>query len=267
MYNNIYSQDFLNTYDDKVKKFDVVTLQNLLDNVYGESNDLDFKEKLIKEDSIAKLCIAFANNGGGNVIFGVSDDNTPIGLNQEEIRDPTDFQRKLNSYLPNQLVVHHQVLSYKDDERYGDFSGKTFIIFNIPKQYRYSPFIAKKTSNNIDTGKIYIRKNTSIETATNDDLEKIFKLRLIEQFDSLSELDLKEHISQLKVLYKSINKTITVGSYWSQMLSPLDNMFGGSTQEIKNQFYPEEELDEFIANMIEKKKRKIEMVLEVSNIE
>ncbi|WP_088044502.1 helix-turn-helix domain-containing protein [Bacillus sp. EAC] len=242
----IYKQEFLNTFNNEDKIFDIASLKSLIEQSFGENNALDFKETFIREDHIAKLIVAMANSGGGSIIFGVNDDNQPVGLIKEELKDPTDFQRKLNGYLPSILNYNLQQIEYDENEIYGYFSGKTFFIIYIPEQNRFIPFIAKRGSDKLFTDKIYIRKNTSIETATNEDLEMIFKKRLIEQYEDLSNMSLNEHMEQLKILY---------------------SISANSGDSIKNEKSSKENFGEFIARMIEKKKRKIEIVLEVSNIE
>lgn len=242
----IYKQEFLNTFNNEDKIFDIASLKSLIEQSFGENNALDFKEIFIREDQIAKLIIAMANSGGGSIIFGVNDDNQPVGLIKEELKDPTDFQRKLNGYLPSILNYNLQQIEYDENEIYGYFSGKTFFIIYIPEQNRFIPFIAKRGSDKLFTDKIYIRKNTSIETATNEDLEMIFKKRLIEQYEDLSNMSLNEHMEQLKILY---------------------SISANSGDSIKNEKSSRENFGEFISRMIEKKKRKIEIVLEVSNVE
>ncbi|MFY0758717.1 ATP-binding protein [Metabacillus dongyingensis] len=259
---SIYNQEFFEAFKEDEKVFDVVSLQNIIEQSFGESNHLDFKEKFIKEDQISKLILAMANSGGGTIVFGISDDKKPVGLPEEEIKDPTDFQRKINSYLPRTLNFILQPIEYKKDIRYGDFSGKTFFVCYIPKQDRHIPFIAKKGSDKLASDKIYIRKNVSVETATNDDLEDMFKKRIIMQYEDLTNIDLEEHLVQLKLLYKNISKT-NFTSFFSDMLN---NATKFGVEEV-NEHYPEEDYEEFIANMIGKKKKKIEMILEVTNIE
>jgi Putative DNA-binding domain len=258
----IYPQEFIDAYNQDEKLFDIGTLKNTIEQAYGETDFLDFKEKLIKEDQIAKIIIAMANAGGGTVVFGIDDNKKPVGIQDEEIKDPTDFHKKLSAYLSPNLLYHWQGISYKDDETYGDFSGKTFFVCHIPKQDRYIPFIAKKSSNDINNRVIYIRKNTSTDTADNEDLEKMFRNRIIEQYEDLTNIDLEEHLQQLKKLYDA--------TYRRRGVSVLEHFpeIGGSLLIKKdNKFYPKETYEEFIANMIDKKKRRIEIVLEVADFD
>ncbi|KIL74381.1 helix-turn-helix domain-containing protein [Bacillus badius] len=255
----INKEEIISAYE-KDDGFDRVKLKSIIENSYGESNSLDFKEKYIKESKIAKIIIAMANSGGGTVIFGINDEGKPVGIVQEEIKDITDLQKKIGTLLPNNLDYSSQIIKFEDEDIYGDLKGKTFFIFYIPSQNRYVPFLAKKESEGLKKNEVYIRKNASNEVATNEDLEKMFKLRLIEQYEDLSNLDLEDHLEQLKVLYNNINESEARSIFPRLSLTPL-------VETVKNKHYPKESYDEFVSNMIKKKKRKIEMVLEVNNIE
>lgn len=265
----IYRQEFFNSFNQEEQIFDMVTLKELIEQTYGESNFLDFKEKFIKEDHIAQLILAMANSGGGTIIFGINDDNVPVGLPKEEEKiDQTDLERKINNYLPDEIKYTMYPIKYEEKEEFQDFSGKIFYVLYIPKQNRYIPFLAKKQGEKLKTNIVYIRKNTSVEAASNNDLEAIFKLRLIEQYKDLSNMKLDEHISQLRILYGSLEKQISSGNSWSEAISVLQKSLAPfSNTTIENPNYPEEDFEDFINKMIEKKKRKIEIVLEVTNID
>jgi len=71
----IYKQEFLNTFNNVDKIFDIASLKSLIEQAFGESNALYFKETFIREDHIAKLIVAMANSARGSIIFGVNDDN------------------------------------------------------------------------------------------------------------------------------------------------------------------------------------------------
>ncbi|WP_338656293.1 ATP-binding protein [Sporosarcina psychrophila] len=262
---NIFNEDFLSAFNEEEKKFDRMQLKSIIDNSIGESNELDFKEQLIKEDKIAKIILAMANSGSGSVIFGISDVGEPTGLLKEDIKDTTDFQRKINLYLPSHISYRLQEIVLRENDVYGELSNKTFIVLQVPKQYRYVPYLAKKDSESVKVNQIYLRKNASIETATNEDLEELFKLRILEQYEDLSNINLEDHIAQLKTLYGSIkkNKSGYNNDEFSKVIANLSSIFTQTNSE----HYPEEEFDAFIANIIRKKKRKIEIVLEVTNID
>jgi predicted HTH transcriptional regulator len=50
----------------------------------GEGVSLDFKKKITSFEKIARTMVAFANNAGGKLLVGVSDDGTISGVKSEE---------------------------------------------------------------------------------------------------------------------------------------------------------------------------------------
>lgn len=50
----------------------------------GEGQQLDFKKRITNCEKIAKTMVSFANNKGGRLLVGVSDDGTISGLKSEE---------------------------------------------------------------------------------------------------------------------------------------------------------------------------------------
>ncbi len=190
---------------------------------------------------------------------------------EDEIKDPTDYERKLDALLPHTLLYYPQQLLFSDDNFYKEFTGKVFLIIQVPKQYRYVPFFAKKESVKLKTNEVYIRKNTSTVTANNEDLEKMIQLRLLEQYDDLSSLSLDEHLNQLKLLYSKLSKTIEEDTEENFVLfhSEHGSRFGllplAALEDNPN--YPQESYDEFLSKIITKKKKKIEVLLEVSSID
>ena len=256
----LYNQAFIEAITSE-GLFDVAILKNIVENSFNERNELDFKIDFPNAIKIAKTILAMANNGGGTIIFGIADDGKAVGISKEKLQDTTDFEREVRGFLPNNLNFIHQVISLNEDDVYGELSGKTFFIISTPKQNRYIPFIAKKQGKEIDTNVIYIRSNSSNETATNEDLEKMIELRLLTQYDDLSNMSLQEHIDQLKLLYNSISPR------YSTLFNPMQAAINNAFSYVANVNYPEESFDKFVARAIEKKKVRIEQVLEVDNIE
>jgi ATP-dependent DNA helicase RecG len=56
----------------------------------GESKILELKEKLPKNDSIAKIAIAFSNTGGGKLIIGVNDQLEVVGVDDSGMFEMQD---------------------------------------------------------------------------------------------------------------------------------------------------------------------------------
>ncbi len=56
----------------------------------GENKNLEFKETLPKNESIAKTAIAFSNTGGGKLIIGVNDKREIVGIDDTNIFEIQD---------------------------------------------------------------------------------------------------------------------------------------------------------------------------------
>lgn len=66
----------------------------------GEDSFTQFKETVIRAQSLAKEMVAFANSEGGIIIFGVADDQQIIGLSTEEI----ETLRQLSANVANENI-------------------------------------------------------------------------------------------------------------------------------------------------------------------
>ncbi|MDU0074771.1 MULTISPECIES: AlbA family DNA-binding domain-containing protein [Bacillus] len=76
-------QDFFDVI--KNEKFGVGSFKEFVNSLYGETNFLDYKEKIIEEFKLAKLLLAMANSGGGMIVFGIEDkEYKPVGLQLDD---------------------------------------------------------------------------------------------------------------------------------------------------------------------------------------
>ena len=50
----------------------------------GEGFEVEFKRKVSTPEKIARALVAFANTKGGNILFGVDDDGSIIGIESEK---------------------------------------------------------------------------------------------------------------------------------------------------------------------------------------
>jgi hypothetical protein len=117
---------------------------------------------------------------------------------------------------------------------------------------------------------IYVRRGTSTEETNHEELQRIINRRLDTGHSSQVEIDLQTHIEQLKILFKHIERNqILVKGGIAQMAvealasNPDLNSFFGQRELVENKLYPKEDFECFIARMIEKKKRRIEIELDV----
>ncbi len=70
----------------------------------GESQHLEFKRKVPKPQRLAKEVIAFANSGGGNLLLGVDDDGSIVGVRDAD-EELYSLQDALDHYCSPPLPV------------------------------------------------------------------------------------------------------------------------------------------------------------------
>jgi hypothetical protein len=244
----------------------------------GELDNIDFKEKWISKGKLAKVMLAIANSGGGVIVIGIKenkgDDFVPVGI--EELRDTASVEQEIQKLVPRNL--NYSVLNFiYNDELYGDYAGKKFqaiIISNIPEQL---PFFSIGSSDDIDKDCVYVRRGTSSVKATAREFEVLIQKRMENVFKESSDLSLKEHLEQLQFLHDSIpqkkrilvkkgNQFIGDTAGLQALLGRMSKMMFGEPdqyEEIPNENYPTEDYEQFLVRMIDKKKLKIEKVLDL----
>lgn len=241
--------------------------REFIENQTGEQNDIDYKKQWIEGGQLAKEMLSIANYGGGIIVFGVeeTEDHTisPVGLGA--IKDKSDVSKDIERYIPSNLEYEIYDFCY-DASEYVALQGKKFQILVISNLPQNMPFMAKKESGSLKTNEIYIRRGTSCMVANQEEIKSIIekKINYIHPLNG-EPLSLYEHLEQLKILYKSIQKEYTKYDY--AMLGALkkiaDVIEQSTITKSQNPFYPEEEFDEFVARMIAEKKKKIERVLDL----
>lgn len=241
----------------------------------GEHNAIDFKQEWIEKDKLAKLMLALANYGGGIVVFGVheNDDKTFSCDGLKELQAKEQIGAWIKPYLSSSLKYDVYDFSYQTSE-YEALKGKQFQMLFVEDTPQFLPFISRKEGSNIKPATIYIRRGTSDEQVTEEELSHILERRMKHIFPVTGKpLVLEEHLEQLKILYNHIGPTI------SKIKNPENIPFvqalktfaelareitGGYEYETeKNPLYPEESYEQFIAALIDKKKKKIERVLDL----
>ena len=236
----------------------------------GEHNAIDFKEQWIEGAALAKEILALSNSQGGIIIFGVAekDDKSTDIKGLSEIRDKAVISNDIKNYVSTDLKYEVYDFSY-DTSEYESLIGKKFQMLVVEDTPEHIPFFAKKESGSLKQNFIYVRRGTSCEIASKEELEEIIQRRT-NYLHPLNgkPLQLEEHLAQLKTLYKNIEKEHVyyrdgILSNVSSAFSSLANLFKGEKVEELNPLYPEEEFDEFISRMIISKKKKIERVLDL----
>ncbi len=228
----------------------------------GEHNAIDFKQEWIEKDKLAKLMLALANYGGGIVVFGVheNDDKTFSCDGLKELQAKEQIGAWIKPYLSSSLKYDVYDFSYQTSE-YEALKGKQFQMLFVEDTPQFLPFISRKEGSNIKPATIYIRRGTSDEQVTEEELSYILERRMKHIFPVTGKpLVLEEHLEQLKILYNHIEPTISKiknpeAIPFAQALKTLAELARGITggyeyETEKNPLYPEESYEQFIAALI-----------------
>ena len=230
----------------------------------GEQDNVDFKEKMIDHQKLSEVILGIANNGGGVIIFGIkeNDDGTIEAVGLEQLKDKEKVTSKLQKYLPEAL--HINVIDYDfTNENYSKLNGKLFQMICIECNDLDLPYVWKKDTDGVEAGCIFYRRGTKTIKANMQEIKEMIDKRIEAAYIEESNLQLEEHLKQLKTLYNYISP--------NKFVSPFDKIWGNiygtsgvtSIAGISNPNYPKESYEDFITKMIEKKKKKIEKVLDL----
>ena len=227
----------------------------------GENNSIDFKEKWISFDSIAKIVLGIANSGGGCVVLGVQEVSGAFiskGLENGDKVDPADFIKKISKFIPDKIIPGINLHDFNyDDDVYGKLQGKCFQVIMIEVQEKDLPVICKSDSKSTNKGDIYTRRGTSTEKVNYDELQEIISKRVDTQYSKTLEIKLEEELNQLKALYDAIPLTVNRNSYtaWG------NNYAMVLLNQQSNTVFPKETYEQFLVRMINKKCNKINNII------
>ncbi len=221
------------------------TFREFLTSHTGESRSVDFKQEWLPSPELAKKILGFANTGPACLVFGVAEraDKSlePVGLSAME--DKADIQNKLRKFLPSslmeQLATHDFVF---ESSEYEKIKGKKFQVLLIDYNPEYIPYVAVKNSTDLRDTAIYVRRDGQTVEANYDELQKVLNSRIATRHSTKEELDLKQHLEQLKALYSELPR--------SSLFVPSASAIFGRTQVHEGVSY-----GEFVEELIADKKR------------
>ncbi|MDE6953339.1 MAG: ATP-binding protein [Erysipelotrichales bacterium] len=246
-------------------------LREFLHSQTGEHNSIDFKGQWIENAALAKEILALSNSQGGIIVFGVSenDDKTISISGLPEILDKATISNSIKNYISSNLKYEIYDFVYNSSE-YDELIGKKLQMLVVEDTPEFIPFLSKRESGSLKQNMIYVRRGTSCEIANEEELQIIFKRR-INYLNPLNgePLNLEEHLKQLKILYREIEKEHVyykngLPEGMRTMINSLAGLFyKGETIVEPNPLYPSEGYEEFISRMIVAKKKKIERVVDI----
>ena len=258
-----YKDDFVEFF----KKPSFETLPEFLRNHMGEEDFLDFKENWPEDKDIARHILGMSNSGGGMIVVGVKEENDskfdPIGITGEW-RDKTHFADKISRFIPEHLMalVRLEDFDFGGEIYNTEIRGKRFQIVIVPDSPDRIPFLAIKGTSNLRTDAIYVRKGSSSQVASGEDIQRLINRRLESGKSASVELSLDHHLNQLHVLYSHIPR------YKQSGITTLAESMSRSLfwSNVKNPEYPQEDYTEFINSCISKKKSRIRRELDLGGL-
>lgn len=230
-------------------------LREILQLNTGEEDYLDFKALWPDNAKVAKHILAFANSGGGCLVVGVSQHEDGSlradGLSDEKFMDKAMISQKTKKYLPNWLDYSIYDFHYVESE-YGSIRGKKFQVLLVEDDPQHIPFVAKTAGDKVRSGAIYVRSGTESIEASYEKVQQLINRRIETGYSSSKEMDLQEHLKQLKILYSNLAKSKNIPQA-TEALAPIEK---------KGE---EESYEEFISRMIGLKKMRIEEILDLEH--
>ena len=116
----------------------------------GENLNVEFKQRFSDHEKIAKEILAFANTGGGFIIFGIDDSGKTYGVDSEK-----EVAELINETIANycEPKVHFNVF-------YVELDHKEIVILEVPesddKPHRIQDY---KNKLDLNDAQVYIRVN------------------------------------------------------------------------------------------------------------
>jgi predicted HTH transcriptional regulator len=250
------------------------SLREILQFQSGEHNEIDFKLEWPSAGKLAKHIFAFANYGGGCLIIGVSENEGSIeSVGTLKFKAKEDIYNELDKFLPKDLIAAALIYDFEYiDSEYPTLKNKKFQVLIVNDLPQKVPFVSLKDGDGIYKDRIYTRRGVKTVEASYEEIQRIINRRIDTGYSSTSEMDIEAHLAQLKILYNQIERFSyyvqggVLADFRKSISKQLSGAFGETIRK-QNSYYPDEEYEQFIYRMINKKKKKIELELDVLGIE
>ena len=133
----------------------------------GENASVEFKETLVRPESIAKEMVAFANTQGGHLLIGVSDDGSVKGVQEDK-----NYEEYFSNIARNNIIP---ALDVATDILIVD--NKKIIVVSIPK--------GKDKPYQTLSHQFLIRIGSTNRVATQSELMRLFQQSGVFHYDAL----------------------------------------------------------------------------------
>ena len=187
---------------DRIKKLDQIFLESIITNGIEENLHLDYKEAISEYNAeIAKDISSFANEDGGNIIYGIREvKNKPteiIPINEKGVRERIDQISRTGIDPPLDIRIFPVDVDVKGNK------GQVFIVY-IPKKY---PVLHQAKKNKI----YYKRTEFTSSRMSNNEIKRAFNLayKLDQKIEQYRE-ERTEKIISHKVLKTVANSTMII---------------------------------------------------------
>ena len=187
------------------------------------------------------------------------------------MKDKATLNNEVAKYIPSGIDYEIFDFSY-DSSEYQAVQNKKYQLLIVHDTPERLPFISLNATNDLEKDVIYVRRGTKCEKASASEIEQIIDCKLETVFKESSDLSLQAYLSQLKLLYSELPQRIKVlvkketPAKWLTTVSAISRALYGENdiyEERDNPDYPNESYEAFISKMIDKKKLKIEKVLDL----
>ena len=260
-------EEFAKFYENPTRE----SLRDLLRDNLGEFPYYDFKEQWPTFPKLARHILGLANIGGGCIIIGVAEkeDKTLESKGIDPLVDKATATNGIKKFLPSTLLEEVEIGDFVyEAAEYPNIVGKKFQVIFVSSDPKHLPYVAMADGDGIRSTAIYVRRGSATEEANHDELQRIISRRLETGYSSQVEIDARTHIEQLKMLYGHLSKhhERVTGGIFQAMEAIAKSSVWGTRESVPNPNYPREGFEDFIVRMIEKKKKRIEIVLDVIDL-